>query len=74
MVFQPSIPSIPWQVEPFLAFLDPKMKRPPACTYLSVLLAFNYLYVRLAFVRSFRPLILVFVRCGVLVFVRGKLT
>ena len=50
-----------------------EIHKPTACTYLKVLLALNYLYVRLAFVRSFRPLILVFVRCGVLVFVRVKL-
>ena len=29
------------------------MNRPPACTYLEVLLALNYLYVLGVFVRSF---------------------
>ena len=38
------------------------MNRPPACTYLSVLLDQYYLYVLGVFVRSFRPLLGVFVR------------
>ena len=49
------------------------MNRPPACTYLEVLLDQYYLYVVMVFVRSFWTLVMVFVRSGVMVFVRGKL-
>ena len=48
------------------------MNRPPACTYLEVLLDLNYLYVLFPFVRSFQALIFPFVRSGVFPFVRGK--
>ena len=49
------------------------MHRPAACTYLEVLLALDYMYVLRVFVRSNQPLIRVFVRNGIRVFVRGKL-
>ena len=46
------------------------MNRPTACTYLLVLLDQYYLYVLGVFVRSFRPLLGVFVRFSLGVFVR----
>ena len=58
----------------FFAFLNPRINRPTACTYLRyVLLDQYYLYVLGVFVRSFRPLLGVFVRFSLGVFVRAKL-